>query len=138
MGTYGHLQPIEGDYVKWQNVGDNVSGTIARLGSGQDFDGTREVPEIDIALADGSVRTVTCSQTNLYNQIVALDHANQLVVGGAISITFSGMAGNAKLFTIDLGAVTPPVQAPPVVQQPMAQPVVQQPQPVQTPPPVIA
>jgi hypothetical protein len=72
-----------GDFVKFENVGDTVTGTITAIRGGTDFNGN-PCPVIDLDTADGA-RTVTCAQANLKAQIVA----KRPTVGSSITITYA-------------------------------------------------
>lgn len=89
-----------GLFVKWQTVGDHVSGTITRVYTREDMNGNPK-PALDID-TDTGPRTVTCSQANLFPQIVSAKPAT----GDHITITFTGeekaAMGSRKVFTVEL------------------------------------
>lgn len=89
-----------GDFVKFESIGDKVSGVITAVRPGTDFNGN-PCPVLDLTLDDGSTRTLSCGQANLKAQIVALKPQ----AGGTITVTFDheekAAMGMKKVFVID-------------------------------------
>ena len=53
-----------GNYAKWENVGDEITGDVVGKGKGTDLQG-QEVPQIVVRLDDEREVTVTASQAQL-------------------------------------------------------------------------
>lgn len=98
-----------GFYVKWEQIGDRVVGTLTAKGIGEDFNGN-PCPKLDIETDEGPV-TVNAGQANLKAQLLDLNVNNRLPVGCQIRIEFTGKEkaekGDKKIFTIE---TKPPVQ----------------------------
>ena len=87
-----------GQYVKWEETGQHVKGTVARIGKGTDLN-NNVVPEIDIDTDDGTV-TISASQVDLKRKLIdALPN-----VGDHIVIVFTGSEkvgrGDMKRFDV--------------------------------------
>ena len=103
-----------GAFVKFDQIGTKVEGTITALRSGEDFNG-RACPVLDID-EGGESRSVTCGQANLKAQITQLGREQKLRVGQRISITYArdekADKGMKKVFDVkldgDAGATAPP------------------------------
>lgn len=122
--AFAGLEPTSGgDYVKWELVGQSVTGTIQRLWvEVPPFDdSTEECPHLEILTTEGA-KTLRGTQTNLRNKLIEL--GPQLAPGVGITITFSGLAGRAKNFDVTLSA--PAAGAAPAA-APVAAPVAQAP-----------
>lgn len=79
-----------GDWVKFENVGDQAIGIIKTVRDGSDFNGN-PCPELVIETDDGEEKTVTASQVLL--KAALAEHAPQ--EGDKVRITYSGV-GAAK------------------------------------------
>ena len=91
------------NYQKFENVGDNLVGTITRIGKGTDMNGN-PVPELDVTTADGDETTVSAGQAMLKRLL--LDALPK--VGDRIAITFTGTEqqgrGTMKVFEVAVKA----------------------------------
>jgi hypothetical protein len=80
----------------------------------QDWGDKGECPHLDLALADGTTKTLRCSQTAMWRLV--LDRKDELAVGHYVKFTLSGQSGNAKLFSMEVTpaatAAAPAPQAP--------------------------
>ena len=89
-------------YVKWDTIGDTISGTITDISVGQDFNGN-PCPVLGITTTEGEGRILSCGQANLKQQMIALKPN----VMQTITVTFSSeekaTKGMRKVFTIELG-----------------------------------
>lgn len=87
-------------FVKFEKIGDSVSGVITAVRAGTDFNGN-PCPVLDLTTEDGE-RTLSCGQANLKAQIVGL----KPTVGQAITVKFDheekAAMGMKKVFVIDL------------------------------------
>lgn len=92
-----------GEFVKFENVGDNVAGVITAVRPGTDFNGG-PCPVLDLLTTSGDERTLSCGQANLKAQIVALKPK----AGDTIKVTFSSTQkvekGVKKVFTVEHNA----------------------------------
>lgn len=103
MGAYGSMKKKGGgDYMKWESPGDSITGVVVEKGVGTNpFDDDAEVPELRIESAVEGLKTITATQVVLHDLIIEKD--DDFDEGDTITITFSGMAGQAKLFTLEVG-----------------------------------
>lgn len=91
------------EYVKFENVGDQVIGIVKLVREGRDFKGN-PCPELVLELEDGEETTVTAGQVMLKSAL-AEKRPN---VGDRVRITYSGVGdaqpgkAPAKLFTVDV------------------------------------
>ena len=89
-------------FVKFEKIGDTVSGTITKVYPGTDFNGN-PCPVLDLVTEDGE-RTLSCGQANLKAQVVAIKPK----VGETIKVTFDheekAALGMRKVFVIEHGA----------------------------------
>lgn len=93
------VQPTGGDFVKFNNIGDTVIGTITAIRK-QRFEDKGEVtyaPQIDLDTADGE-RTLTAGAVKLRQLFIE----QRPEVGDRIKVTHTGVAGRVKLFTLDV------------------------------------
>jgi hypothetical protein len=85
-------------FVKFETIGDTVSGTITAVRPGTDFNGN-PCPVIDLVTEDGE-RTLSCGQANLKAQIIALKPK----AGDVLKVTFDheekAAMGMKKVFAI--------------------------------------
>jgi hypothetical protein len=95
-----------GDFIKFDEIGDQVVGVIKEVREGRDFNGN-PCPELVLELDDGEEKTVTAGQVRLKMQLA--EKAPQ--VGDKIRITYSGVSKDAKPgrapakeFTVDVKA----------------------------------
>ena len=92
-----------GDFVKFENVGDQVVGVIKEVREGKDFNGS-PCPELVLEVEDGEEKTVTAGQVRLKAELAE----KRPQVGDKIRITYSGVGdakpgkAPAKLFTVDV------------------------------------
>lgn len=92
-----------GDYVKFENVGDQVIGVIKEVREGRDFS-KNPCPELVLEVEDGEEKTVTAGQVML-KQALAEKRPQK---GDKVRITYSGVGdakpgqAPAKLFTVDV------------------------------------
>jgi hypothetical protein len=88
----------DGSFIKFENIGDGVKGTIVGVRPSTDFNGN-PCPALDLATEDGD-KTLTCGQANLKAQIVGLKPN----VGDTIEVRFThtekAALGTKKMFTI--------------------------------------
>lgn len=95
-----------GDFIKFENVGDSVAGEVRSLTVGQDFNGA-PCPKILIATDEGDERTVTAGQKVLQSRLAEV----RPQVGEKVAIVYSGVGdakpgkAPAKLFTVQVRAV---------------------------------
>lgn len=95
---------VSGTFVKWENVGDAVSGTIVRFDveGGTDFNGA-VVPQLVLSTEDGNV-IINGAQANLRRKMS--DGAAKLKPGHLCRVTFSGTfeapKGTGKEFRIQV------------------------------------
>ena len=99
-------------FMKFEAIGDSISGTIVKVYPGTDFNGN-PCPVLDLVTEDGE-RTLSCGQANLKAQIVALKPK----AGETIKVTFDheekAALGMRKVFTIEHGTgLTGETTAPP-------------------------
>lgn len=92
-----------GEYVKFENVGDQVIGVIKEVREGRDFNGN-PCPELILEDDDGEERTVTAAQVMLKASLA--EKAPQK--GDRVRIKYSGVGeakpgkAPAKEFTVDV------------------------------------
>ena len=93
-----------GDYVKFENPGDHVVGTIKSLQEGKDFNGN-PCPLIILEVDDeGTEKTLTAGQVMLKAELAE----KQPQEGDRVRITYTGPGearpgkAPAKLFTVDV------------------------------------
>ena len=91
-----------GQYVKWEEAGQHVKGTVTRIGKGTDLN-QNIVPEVDIDTGDETV-TISASQVDLKRKLI--DALPQ--VGDHIVIVFTGTEkvgrGDMKRFDVAVKA----------------------------------
>jgi len=110
MSIYDQLP--QGDYVKWEAVGDKLVGDVMATEIGQSLQG-KPVPQLTIRDDEGTSTIVTCSQARLKAEI--MKHKPE--VGDRISIAYTGNekregGKTLKLFEVKVGkgqAKTKPV-----------------------------
>lgn len=91
-----------GDYVKFNEVGDQVIGVIKEVREGKDFN-RQPCPELVLETDDGE-KTLTAGQVRLKAELAE----KRPQVGDKIRVVYSGVGdakpGNAppKLFTVDV------------------------------------
>ncbi len=127
-------------FFKFDVQGAQIAGVVTAVGLAWNYDQTEQVPELTLNTAGGE-KVVTCSNTVLYNLAYDAVEAGTLVPGVHVTITHTGMAGRAKLFTMDLAAPMAPAVAAPAPVAPVLAvvpaPVPEPPAPAAaTPPPV--
>jgi len=114
------VQPTGGDFVKFENVGDSVVGTITairkqRFTDDNAADGYSYAPQLDLQLADGREATLTAGQWHLKKQLID----QRPDVGDRIKVVHTGKQGRSKLFTLEIqrgeAVATKPVKAAPNV-----------------------
>lgn len=103
-------------FMKFEAIGDSISGTIVKVYPGTDFNGN-PCPVMDLVTEDGE-RTLSCGQANLKAQIVALKPK----AGETIKVTFDheekAALGMRKVFVIEHSSgltgseTTPPAEPP--------------------------
>lgn len=92
-----------GEYVKFENVGDQVIGVVKQVREGRTFNGN-PCPELVLEDESGEERTVTAGQVMLRAALAE----KQPQPGDKVRITYSGVGdakpGQAppKLFTVDV------------------------------------
>jgi hypothetical protein len=92
-----------GEFVKFENVGDNVIGIIKTVREGRDFNGN-PCPELVLENDEGEERTLTAAQVLLKAALAE----KQPQAGDRVRITYSGVGdakpgkAPAKLFTVDV------------------------------------
>ena len=93
------IQPTGGDFVKFNEVGDSVIGTITAIRKQrfEDSDGVTYAPQIDLDTADGE-RTLTAGAVKLRQLFI--DQRPE--VGDRIKVVHTGKSGRVKLFTLDV------------------------------------
>jgi hypothetical protein len=143
--AYDFLPPprSEGDFPDWfkfNTPGDAIEGTVTDVRIGKATDGGNDYAVLQIQRADGSAASVACGATSLARAV----YAQRPGVGAMVRITFTGFAGRAKVFQLDVAptngqAPAAPVAAPSAapqaapqgfgngVQQPWAAPTTQAP-----------
>jgi hypothetical protein len=90
-----------GNYVVFENIGDNVAGVVEAVRLGTDFNGAA-CPELIVRTADGAERTVTAGQKVLQSEL----SDKEPEVGDRIAIVYSGQGpakpgrAPAKLFDV--------------------------------------
>lgn len=93
------VQPTGGDFVKFDNVGDKVIGTITAIRK-QRFEDNGEVtyaPQIDLDTEDGE-RTLTAGAVKLRQLFIE----QRPEVGDRIKVVHTGKSGRVKLFTLEV------------------------------------
>lgn len=89
-----------GQFVKFENIGDSVTGTITRVYTGTDFNGN-PCPVLDLTTPEGEERTLSCGQANLKAQMRELRPR----VTDTITVTFNrtekAEKGLRKVFVIE-------------------------------------
>lgn len=95
-----------GDFVKFENIGDNVVGIIKDIREGRDFNGN-PCPLLVLEVSDdGDEKTLTAGQVLLKAALAEMSPQ----VGDRIRITYSGVSeakpgkAPAKEFTVDVKA----------------------------------
>lgn len=87
-------------YMKFEEPGDSISGTITKVYPGTDYNGN-PCPVLDLNVGEGEERTVSCGQANLKAQVTALKPK----VLDTITITFThteqAEKGKRKVFKIE-------------------------------------
>lgn len=93
------VQPTGGDFVKFNDVGDSVIGTITAIRKQrfEDSDGVTYAPQIDLDTEDGE-RTLTAGAVKLRQLFI--DQRPE--VGDRIKVVHVGKNGRVKLFTLDV------------------------------------
>ncbi len=92
-----------GNYFKFKEVGDSVTGEIVSIVEGNDFSGN-PCPVLELETDDGTEVKVTASQVMLKAELAEV----RPEVGDDIEITFSGLGdpkpgrNPAKLFTVTI------------------------------------
>lgn len=93
-----------GDFVKFDNIGDNVIGIIKEVREGKDFNGN-PCPLLVLEVSDaGDEKTLTAGQVML--KAALAEKAPK--VGDKVKITYSGVSeakpgkAPAKVFTVDV------------------------------------
>lgn len=91
-----------GEYVKWDTVGQTVTGDVIEVSLGQSLQGDK-VPQYRIRLDDGTECTVTASQ----GQLKALCLKEKPHAGDRVKIVHTGVEKREggkllKLFTLDV------------------------------------
>lgn len=90
------------DFVKFEEVGDNVKGEVLEINEGRDFNGN-PCPQLVIETDDGT-RTLTAGQKQLQARLAE----KRPEIGDEVSITYSGVGEGkpgfapAKLFTVEV------------------------------------
>lgn len=105
MTTFDYKKYAEGgDFVKFDEVGDAVIGTVKEVREGRDYNGN-PCPELVLEVSDdGDEKTVTAGQALLKAALAESAPA----VGDRIRITYSGNSQGkpgrnpAKQFTVDV------------------------------------
>lgn len=103
MGFEYSKYVTSGDYVKFENVGDQIIGVIKDVREGRDFNGN-PCPELILETDDGSERTVSAGQVLL--KAALAEKAPQ--PGDRVRITYSGVGdakpgkAPAKQFTVEV------------------------------------
>lgn len=91
-----------GNYFKFQQVGDSVTGLIQSIVEGSDYGG-QPIPVLELETDEGEV-TVSASQVMLRAELAAV----QPEVGDEVTITFTDLGSAqpgrspAKLFTVEI------------------------------------
>lgn len=88
-------------FVKFDTVGQAVSGTIVKVYAGTDFNG-KPCPVLDLVTDDGEEVTLSCSQANLKAQIVALKPKAGQIITVLFDHEEKAALGMRKVFVIDL------------------------------------
>lgn len=95
-----------GEFVKFENVGDNVVGIIKDLREGKDFNGN-PCPLLILEVSDdGDEKTLTAGQVMLKAALAE----KMPQVGDKVKITYSGVSdakpgkAPAKMFTVEVKA----------------------------------
>lgn len=95
-----------GEFVKFENVGDSVSGEVRSVTVGEDFNG-QPCPKLLIATDGGDDRTVTAGQKVLQSRLSEV----RPQPGERIAIVYTGVGdakpgkAPAKLFTVQVRGV---------------------------------
>lgn len=116
---------VGGEFVKFENVGDTISGTINAVRAHR-FDDGSVAPQILLTSDSGEERTVTAGQVRLKAELAT----QRPEPGDHVTITHTEVEKRSggktlKHFTVSVnrgGAAAAPVAAAPVA-QPVAQPV---------------
>jgi hypothetical protein len=91
------VKPSTGEYMKFENVGDSVSGTVSHLGK-RTFDDNRVA--VEIRFAEDGVPTVTAGQVMLQKALYGF----KPVVGDTLSIELAAVqkkgSKTLKLFRV--------------------------------------
>lgn len=100
-----------GDFIKFEQVGDTITGTITAVRKHM-FDDGKVVPQIELDTADGP-KTVTAGQVRLKAALAE----KRPGVGDLLTITLSEIEKRAggktlKHFTVVVGPVAAPAPAP--------------------------
>ena len=98
------FNPPASDFVKFENVGDTVTGTIRGMRKPV-FDG-RVVLQFDMATAEG-LRTLTVGQTQLQRLLKQLAPR----IGDKLTIKYTGKRGKMKTFEVFQGDSFKPAPA---------------------------
>ena len=106
-----------GDFVKFENVGESVSGTVTAIRAHR-FDDGKVVPQILMVTDEGEEKTMTAGQVRLKAELAE----QRPEAGDHLKVTFREVekrAGGKTLKHFDVvitraGAVTPPAVAAPV------------------------
>ena len=94
------MQPAPTDYVKWDNPGQTIVGTITNIVKGTDFNGA-PCPQLELRLDDGTDIALTCGQYQLAEKVKAL----RPIAGDRILVSFDAVQATAggrtvKVFTV--------------------------------------
>ncbi len=105
---------IGGDFIKFEDVGDTVSGTVSAVRAHR-FDDGKVVPQVLLTTDDGEERTMTAGQVQLKAKLAEL----RPEVGDHIKVTMTGVEKRTggktlKVFDVDVtrgGAPATPAPA---------------------------
>lgn len=115
---WSEMSTGDGTYVKWDEPGKQIVGTIIELGVGTDINGN-SCPQLTIQSNTGE-HIITCSQAQLKSKIISLHQTEGINVGDKIAIVYTGNETRAggktlKQFDVSLKPGDPfdqPVQQP--------------------------
>lgn len=97
--AWDDIPNTSGPFVKWENPGDSIIGTVTGIGTGTDMNGNT-VPEITLTTDDGDDAILSASQAQLKAKLFDL----RPQVGDRLSVVFTSLEkralGSLKCFDV--------------------------------------
>lgn len=110
----------DGSYIRWNDPGQQVVGTIVEMGVGNDINGN-PCPQLTINTTDGDV-IVTCSQAQLRSKVIEIHKTVTIRVGDKFAIVYTGNENRAGGKTLKCFDVSHKPQGTPAPENTTAKP----------------